>query len=69
MDSLDCCGKIKEELESLLLDGDNLAFTEDVKHVFEYISNLENPSDVLNHINDFKSEGNVSFRNGDINGA
>ncbi|KAL2920732.1 Peptidyl-prolyl cis-trans isomerase D [Bienertia sinuspersici] len=58
---------LQAELVNFLFDGSTLE-KEDAG-LFEYISKLENPREVLDHSKRFKEEGNSSFKEGDIDGA
>ncbi|KAL2936294.1 Peptidyl-prolyl cis-trans isomerase FKBP62 [Bienertia sinuspersici] len=62
------CEKIKKELRGLLIEKDNVD-PEDIGCLFSYIDNLDNPTKLLEHIKEFKEDGNSFFKKGDINSA
>ncbi|KAL2944533.1 Peptidyl-prolyl cis-trans isomerase D, partial [Bienertia sinuspersici] len=57
----------QEDFKGILFDGSNLE-SEDAE-LYDYISSLKNPKDVLFHCSNLKEEGNSSFKEGDLNGA
>ncbi|KAL2926661.1 Peptidyl-prolyl cis-trans isomerase FKBP62 [Bienertia sinuspersici] len=62
------CEKIKKELRGLLIEKDNVD-SEDIGCLFSYIDDLNNPTKLLEHIKEFKEDGNSFFKKGDINSA
>ncbi|KAL2935766.1 Peptidyl-prolyl cis-trans isomerase FKBP62 [Bienertia sinuspersici] len=68
MISMEECEKFKGELRDLLIEGENLD-REDVGCLFDYISTLENPKGILEHVKECKDEGNLAFKKGDVDGA
>ncbi|KAL2922703.1 Peptidyl-prolyl cis-trans isomerase FKBP62 [Bienertia sinuspersici] len=67
MGLIEDCDDLQAERVNFLFDGSTLE-KEDAG-LFEYISKLENPGEVLDHSKRFKEEGNSSFKEGDIDGA
>ncbi|KAL2942337.1 Peptidyl-prolyl cis-trans isomerase FKBP62 [Bienertia sinuspersici] len=67
MESLETCRTFQEDLKYILFDGSNLE-SEDAK-LYDYISSLKNPKDILVHSSNLKEEGNSSFKGGDLDGA
>ncbi|KAL2923273.1 Peptidyl-prolyl cis-trans isomerase FKBP62 [Bienertia sinuspersici] len=57
----------QEDIKGILFDGSNLEF-EDAE-LYDYISSLKNPKDVLVHCSNLKEEGNSSFKEGDLDSA
>ncbi|KAL2938581.1 Peptidyl-prolyl cis-trans isomerase D [Bienertia sinuspersici] len=67
MESLEICRTFQEDLKGILFDGSNLE-SEDAE-LYDYISSLKNPKDILVHSSNLKEEGNSSFKGGDLDGA
>ncbi|KAL2936698.1 Sperm-associated antigen 1A [Bienertia sinuspersici] len=62
------CEKIKKELRGLLIEKDNFD-PEDIACLFSYIDDLDNPKELLEHIKEFKEDGNWLFKKVDIDSA
>ncbi|KAL2926465.1 Peptidyl-prolyl cis-trans isomerase D [Bienertia sinuspersici] len=67
MESLEICRTFQEDLKDILFVGSNLE-SEDAE-LYDYISSLKNPKDILVHSSNLKEEGNSSFKGGDLDGA
>ncbi|KAL2942582.1 Protein PHOX3 [Bienertia sinuspersici] len=63
----DICRTFQEDLKGILFDGSNLE-SEDAE-LYDYISSLKNPKDILVHSSNLREEGNSSFKGGDLDGA
>ncbi|KAL2926918.1 Tetratricopeptide repeat protein 4 [Bienertia sinuspersici] len=62
------CEKIKTKLRGLLIEKDDFD-SEDIGCLFSYIDDLDNLKELLEHIKEFKDDGNSFFKKGDIHSA
>ncbi|KAL2921823.1 70 kDa peptidyl-prolyl isomerase [Bienertia sinuspersici] len=60
--------QIKKEIRGLLIDKDRFD-PEDTSCLFSYIDDLDNPKELLEHIKEFREDGNSFFRKGDVDSA
>ncbi|KAL2923092.1 70 kDa peptidyl-prolyl isomerase [Bienertia sinuspersici] len=68
MVSFRVCEQIKKDIRGLLIDKDSFD-PKDTGCLLSYIDDLDNPKELLEHIKEFREDGNSFFRKGDVDSA